>query len=77
MGNRDLGMLRNLELYQKERCSPLFIFIRIKERDLGNKHPKKKLCSRLTLHKEVNEYWNKEKRKPDNEEELGQETCSN
>lgn len=47
------------------------------KRDLGNKHPKKKCCSCLAFHNKVNEYWNIQKRKPDKEEEKGQEICSN
>ena len=73
MGNRDLEMLRLLdmiELNQKKRKDT-----DINKTDLGNKHPKKKCCSCLTLHKEVNEYGNIQKIKPDNEEK-GQETCS-
>lgn len=44
------------------------------KRNLGNKLPKKKSCLCLALHKEVNEYWNVQQRKPDNEEEKSQET---
>lgn len=74
MSNRDLELLRHLdviELNQKKRRGT-----DMNKRDLGNKHPKKKCCSCLALHKEVNEYWNIQKRKPNNEEEKGQETCS-
>lgn len=74
MGNRDVEMLRHLvtvQLNQKKRRNT-----DTNKRDLGNKLPKKKCCSCLALHKEVNEHWNIQKRKPDNEEEKGQETCS-
>lgn len=45
------------------------------KRDHGNNHLKKECHSCLGLLKEVDKYWNTQKKKTDNEEEEGQETC--
>lgn len=45
------------------------------KRDHGNNHLKKECHSCLGLRKEVDKYWNTQKKKTDNEEEKGQETC--